>query len=140
MRLSQAVLALGLAVTAQAAAAADRGVTNLKGIWTGVSESIFTGPAPHHGSAPGNEPMLANTAFTFDFTGQDGRRFWGTVTSKRHSERFLGVIGFDGKTFIAQDPDGLLQGTLVNANTIDLIYSHTGTSTVVTAIKIRRQR
>ncbi|MEO6199292.1 MAG: hypothetical protein ABIO68_05085 [Sphingomicrobium sp.] len=52
----------------------------------------------------------------------------------------MGVIGFDGTTIVAQDPDGLLQGTLINADTIDLIYSHTGTSTVVTAIKIRRQR
>ena len=140
MKLSHAVLVLALALTAPAAAAADRGVTNLKGIWTGVSESIVIGPAPHHATAPGNEPRLANTAFTFNFSGQDGRRFWGTVTSKRDTERFVGVIGFDGKTFIAQDPDGMLQGTLVNANTIDLIYSHTGTSTVVTAIKIRRQR
>ncbi len=140
MKLLKTGLAVALTLTAGAGAAADRAVPDLKGRWTGTSESIVAGPAPHHGSAPDEKPMLANTAFTFVFTDQVGRRFWGTVTSKRHSERIMGVIGFDGTTIIAQDPDGLLQGTLVNPNTIDLIYSHTGSSTVVTAIKIKRER
>ncbi|MEO6199291.1 MAG: hypothetical protein ABIO68_05080 [Sphingomicrobium sp.] len=76
MKISHAILVTALALTAQAAAAADRGLTSLKGRWTGVSESIVAGPAPHHGVSPDGKPVLANTAFTFDITNQVGRRFW----------------------------------------------------------------
>jgi hypothetical protein len=42
--------------------------------------------------------------FTMIIEGQDGRRFWGNVASPRDREPVLGVIGFDGKTLVAQDP------------------------------------
>lgn len=144
-----AVLALGLAAcnvqTGQAskneASVADsaENITDLKGRWVGTSESIVTGQAPHHAPARGNEPLLDNVEFTFAITGQDRRRFWGTVSSSQGQERITGVIGLDGKTIVAQDDDGLIQGALIDANTIDLIYSHTGRSTVVAATRLKRQ-
>ena len=41
---------------------------------------------------------------------------------------------------VARDKDGLIQGTIVDSDTIDLVYSHTGTSTVVSANRIKRQK
>ena len=140
MRKSLAALALVVAVTAQAGMAAEAGLTDLKGRWVGMSESIVTGRPLHHGVGSKDKPLLSNVAFTLTIKGQDGRRFWGTVSSPRDTERVTGVIGFDGKTIVAQDLDGLLQGTLVDPDTIDLIYSHTGRSTVVTAIQFRRAK
>lgn len=114
-------------------------IADLKGRWIGTSESIVRGQAQHHARARGKEMTLDNVEFTFTITGQDRRRFWGTVSSGRGQEPIMGVIGLDGKTIVAQDDDGLIQGTLVDANTIDLIYSHTGQSTVVAATRINRQ-
>jgi hypothetical protein len=50
------------------------------------------------------------------------------------------VIGFDGKTIVAQDSDGTIQGTLVDRDTMELTYHHTGSSVVVAAIRVKRQR
>ncbi len=133
-------LALLLAFAANAGVAvAQDGLVDLKGRWTGMSESIVAGNAPHHGS-PKAEPVLSSVQFDLTITGQDGRRFWGTVASKTGEESIMGVIGLDGKMIVARDKDGLIQGTIVDSDTIDLVYSHTGTSTVVSANRIKRQK
>jgi len=139
------------AVLAFAASACDRvrheGATqdtapmNLKGHWIGTSESIVRGSAMHHAAQTGNTPLLDNVRFDFNFVGQDGRRFWGTVTSPTGQEPIMGVIAYDGKTIVAEDTDGTLQGRIVNGDTIDAVYSHiTPTSTVVAANKLIRQK
>ena len=95
----------------------------------------------HHAAQAGNAPLLDNVRFDFDIVGQAGRRFWGTVTSKTGKEPIIGVIAYDGNTIVAEDTDGNLQGRIVDANTIDAVYSHTnGTSTVVAANRIKRQK
>ena len=52
----------------------------------------------------------------------------------------MGVIAYDGKTIAASDSDGYLHGTIVDADTIELVYSLTGSSTVVAANRIKRQK
>jgi hypothetical protein len=133
-------VALMLAFTANTGAAvAQDGLIDLKGRWMGMSESIVAGNAPHYGPSQA-EPVLSSVQFDFTITGQEGRRFWGTVASKAGEESIMGVIGLDGKMIVARDKDGLIQGTIVDADTIDLIYSHTGTSTVVAANRLKRQK
>lgn len=124
-----------------AAAATDSALPDLKGHWVGTSESIVRGAPPHHAAQTGNAPLLDNVRFDFNFVGQDGRRFWGTVAGKGSEEAIQGVIAYDGKTIVAQDSDGLLQGKIVDADTIEAIYSHTNpTSTVVAANRLKRQK
>ena len=51
------------------------------------------------------------------------------------------MIGFDSKTLTAQDSDGLLQGTIVDRDTIEIIYSHAaGSSAVVSGITMKREK
>jgi hypothetical protein len=127
------------ASAADANASAD--IPVLKGHWVGTSESIVRGTPLHHAAQAGNAPLLDNIKFDFNIVGQDGRRFWGTVSGRGSAEPIMGVIAYDGKTIVAQDTDGTLQGTIVDANTIDSVYYHTGaSSTVVAANRIKRQK
>jgi hypothetical protein len=142
MRRSVTALALILAATAGSGIVAAQGAApmNLKGTWVGLSESIVRGSPMHHAPAPSNAPELDNVLFTYTISGQDGRRFWGKVSSPRNTELVTGVIGLDGKTIVAEDSDGLMQGTIIDPDTIDIIYAHTGTSTVVAVNRLKRQK
>lgn len=122
------------------AALAQVAAPDLKGTWVGTSESIVTGKAEHHAASAGKAPLLDNVQFTFAITGQDGHRFWGTISSAKGTEALTGVVGLDGRTVVARDDDGQIEGTLVDANTIQLIYTHGGVSTVVAVNTIRRQK
>ena len=53
----------------------------------------------------------------------------------------IGVIAYDGKTIVARDTDGVIEGTLVDPDTIDSIYSHNNpASAVVAANRWKRQK
>ena len=141
MRKFVTALASVLAVTSCAGIAyAGAPILNLQGTWTGTSESIERGSALHHTPHRDRNPHLDNVPFTLIVTGQDGRRFWGTVSSKRGEEPVTGVIAYDGRTIVAQDNDGMIQGTIIDVDTIDSVYSHTGASTVVAVNRWKRQQ
>jgi hypothetical protein len=141
MRRTLTALASMLAMTAFAATAIAGGpILNLKGTWVGTSESIERGTALHHAPETDTKPHLDNVEFTLTISGQDGRRFWGTISSKRNHEPVTGVIAYDGRTVVAQDSDGLIQGTIIDVDTIDTVYSHTGKSTVVAVNRMKRQK
>ena len=123
----------GMAMAQDAAALPD-----LKGTWVGTSETVLLGSANHHEDGE-DGPRLSEMDFTMAVEGQDGRRFWGTFTSANSSETFLGVIGFDGKSIVARDTDGHIDGAIVDEGPMQLIYSHTGGSTVVAATTVTRQ-
>src|SRR6476660_8523749 len=102
MRKFAIALASVLAMTAYAGNAAAEGpIISLKGTWVGTSESIERGSALHHAPETDTKPHLDNVEFTLTIAGQDGRRFWGTVSSKRNHEPVTGVIAYDGKTIVA---------------------------------------
>ena len=44
--------------------------------------------------------------------------------SRQAEEPILGVIGHDGRTVLWQSSDGASEGTLVDADTIETLYSH----------------
>lgn len=138
--LTACTLALALSITACKPAAQGGTLLDLKGRWVGTSESIVRGNALHHAAPGGNEPLRDNVEFTFAITGQDGRRFWGSVSSKAGKEPIIGLIALDGKTIVASDSDGILEGTIIDPDTIDLVYHHTGQSMVVAANRIKRQK
>ena len=87
--------ALGLVLASAGIAAQDPAPINLKGHWIGTSESIVRGKAMHHRAPSSGVPMVDNVAFDFAITGQDGRRFWGSVSSKTGHEPIIGVIAMD---------------------------------------------
>jgi hypothetical protein len=137
-----AILAFTIAVAGLPAfsVAQNAHMPDLKDRWSGMSETIVMGKAPHHDGSQ-NTPRMSAVKFTLTIDGQEGRRVWGTVGSSADRERILGVIGFDSKTLTAQDSDGLLQGTIVDRDTIEIIYSHaTGSSAVVSGITMKREK
>ena len=123
-----------------AAPATAAAIPNLLGTWVGTGESIVTGMALHHAAQTGPEPLRDNVQFTYNITGQDGHRFWGTVKSAQGEERITGVVTQDGKSIVAQDNDGEIRGSITGPDTIDFVYNHGGSSTVVALNTITRQK
>ncbi len=60
------------------------------------------------------------------FKKQDGRHLWGTFTSPKLSEDFMAVIGFDNKSIYFVDYDGFTDAVLVDKDTIQSVYRHSG--------------
>ena len=128
---------LGFAIVANFAIgeAAAQSIIDLKGTWVGTFQGIMDGPAAHHPvpDAPGSKPAgrfhLGEQPFTFKIEGQDGRRFWGTVGSPHRAERLIGSVSMNGKSIYMVDDDGYLDGTVVDATTLEVCYRQVGTAT-----------
>src|SRR6266436_5829099 len=104
-----------------APAAAQTAIPDLRGTWKGESESIVLGAGnPHHASTQ-NEPQLRSVAFTLTVDNQDGRRFSGTFSSARSSEKIVAVISRSGAIFLADD-EGYTHGTMLAPNRLELCY------------------
>ena len=108
-----------------ASASAQTPVPDLRGTWKGDSESIvYGGGNPHHPQAPAAEPQLRTVAFTLVVDKQDGRRFSGTFSSSRGSEKVVAVISRSGTIMMADD-DGYTLGTILAPNRIEFCYLRT---------------
>ena len=119
-----ATLALLLAGTS----AAQTAPPDLRGTWKGESESIvFGGGNSHHPAAKANEPQLRSVAFTLVIDKQDGRRFSGTFSSSRGSEKVVAVVARNGTIYMADD-DGYTTGTMLAPNRMELCYLRTSAS------------
>ena len=121
-------------------AATEAAIPDLKGKWVGTSESIVTGIAKHHEAPEGDAPLLSSVEFTYVVEGQDGRRFWGTLTSPNFEEDMIGIVAKDGKTIVARSSEGEVRGTIADPDTIDITYSAGGDATVVAVNTWKRAR
>jgi hypothetical protein len=66
-------------------------------------------------------------------------RFTGTTAGGRYSETIIGMLAPNNRTAVALDNDGQNMMTLVDANTIDVCYSHLyPTSKVVACFQLKR--
>lgn len=105
-------------------------VVNLKGTWIPTQGAyIVDGPSRHRESgttpaASGDTHRRHTSKFVFRFEGQEGRTFWGVLSSAKVSEKFIGALSVDGKRFVIADEDGTFSGTVVNADTLDYCYTH----------------
>lgn len=113
---------------------------NMKGTWVGTSQSIVKGTTKHHAPATGSQPLLDEVQFTYVIDGQDGNRFWGVLSSPMGDETMTGVVGLDGKRVVARTSEGVIDGVLTDADTIQLIYSAGGAAPVVAVNTMRRQK
>lgn len=135
------ILAAAAAMMATGEAGAQT-ITDMKGTWTGTAEAIVDGPAQHHPApgAPGTKPAgkfrLSEQAFTLAIEGQTGRRFWGTTSSASKTERIIGSLSVDGKTIHMADDDGLMDGTIVDADTFNVCYRHVNAGSAVVACAV----
>jgi hypothetical protein len=119
--------AMVMAGMALASAASAQDIPNLKGTWTGDAPVIVAGaslhlPAGASNTQPAGTYRLGNQMMTYTIEGQDGRRFWGKLSSPRATERLIGSFSVDGQRFYAIDDDGYIDGVVVGANRIDVCY------------------
>ena len=103
-------------------AAAQSSFPDLRGTWTGDSESIVTGEAnPHHPGSPDPDPRYSSVSFTLAIDKQDGRRFSGVFSSARFSKALIGVITRGGSVMYVDD-DGYGNGALLAPDRLELCY------------------
>ncbi len=131
---------LTLAVLATIPAAAQTAIPDLRGTWKGDSESIVLGGGnPHHTGTQANEPQLRSVPFTLTIDKQDGRRFSGTFSSPRSTEKVIAVVSRGGVIFLADD-EGYTNGTLLAPNRMELCYLHVSSiSRIASCVELTKQ-
>ena len=103
-------------------AIAETAIPDMKGTWTGDSESIVLGRGNEHHAGPrSNKPRLSMIQFTMTIDMQDGRRFSGTFSSAKHSEQVIAVISRAGTIYMVDD-DGWTSGTMLAPDKMELCY------------------
>jgi hypothetical protein len=121
-------------------AAAETAIPDLRGTWKGESESIVLGGGnTHHTPATPSEPQLRSLPFTLTVDKQDGRRFSGTFSSPRSSEKIIAVISRSGAILLADD-DGYTHGTMLAPNRMELCYLQVSSSArVASCVELTKQ-
>ena len=111
-----------LAALATVSASAETAIPDLRGTWTGESESIVLGRGnPHHAGKRSAEPRMSSVKFTMTIDKQDGRRFSGKFSSARGSETVIAVVSRSGAIYMVDD-DGYNVGTMLAPNRMELCY------------------
>ena len=115
--------ALIIAMSALPAAAED--IPNLVGTWKGTAYAVHIGSNPYR-VAQGTGPNFPDNGieFTYVISEQHGNRFAGKMSGGIFSETIIGAIEPDNKGGIMLDDDGQYQIKLVDADTMDICYSH----------------
>ena len=141
--------ALGVAVLLAATVGASAQTPtpfDMKGTWKGTGEAIVDGPAMHH--PPGTPAKAAGKyrlrtqAYVYKIDGQDGKRFWGTASGENiANERLVGTLSMDGKWIYMAAAEGILDGVVVDADTIQMCYRQvTPAVAVVACNEMKRQK
>ena len=101
---------------------AQSSVPDLTGTWKGTSESVVLGGGnTHHSKGSDQSAEMRQVPFTLVVDKQDGRRFAGTFSSPRSSEKVVAVISRNGAIMMADD-DGFTVGSVLAPNRIELCY------------------
>jgi hypothetical protein len=124
--MSRLACILSLVTLAASPAAAQTAIPDLRGTWTGESESVILGGGnSHHAATQSAEPRFSSVKFAMTIDKQDGRRFAGTFSSSSptSSETVIGVLSRGGTIYMVDD-DGYDSGTMLAANRMELCYRH----------------
>ena len=107
-------------------AAAEPAIPDLRGTWTGQSESVVRGAGnPHHRAKAADEPRFSSVPFTMVIDKQDGRRFSGTWSSPRSKETIIAVLSRSSAIY-AVDDDGYTIGTILAPDRMEFCYLQQG--------------
>jgi hypothetical protein len=115
-------------------------VPNMLGTWKGSTHAVHIGANPYR-VADGTGVQFPDNAieFTYTITEQRGQRFAGKSSGGKFSETIIGMLAPSNRSGVMLDDDGQYLLTLVDANTIDMCYSHLyPTSKVVSCWQIKR--
>ena len=130
-----------LSALAAAPSAAETAIPDFRGIWKGESELIILeGGNSHHPATQSNEPQLRSVSFTLTIDRQDGRRFSGTFSSARSSEKVIAVISRTGAILLADD-DGYTHGTMLAPNRMELCHLHVSSAArIASCLELTKQQ
>ena len=139
-------LGVAVAVGSGPAAAQTPPVIDLKGTWKGKGEGILEGATVHspgHAQAqPAGKYRLRAIDFTFKVEGQEGRRFWGTVTSEHAADtRWIGSVSPDGKWIYVVGHSGFGDASIVDGDTFQMCFRDVKpTLAIVGCSEVKRQK
>ena len=109
-------------IIAATSAIAETTIPDLRGTWKGNSETIIAGAGnSHHDASVKADLRLNSVAFTLTIDKQDDRRFSGTFSSARASEKVIAVVSRSGAIYMVDD-DGHDIGTMLAPNRMELCY------------------
>ena len=133
---------IAVASAAATAVAAEVSPPDVRGTWKGDSETILLGTGnPHHTPGQAPTPELRSVPFTLVVDQQDGRRFSGTFSSPRSSEKIVAVISRDGTIYLVDD-EGYTHGTMLAADRMELCYMYVatgGASRIASCAEMKKQ-
>lgn len=113
---------------------AQSNIPNLMGTWTVKSQAALMMKDKSPGKWTHHEKQVNDLNAEAVFTKQEGRLLWGKFKSPRLSEEFIAVIGFDNKTLYFVDQDGFIDASLVDKDTIQSVYRHSGPADSVVSL------
>ena len=115
---------------------ADSDIPNLVGTWTLKSE----GGVLLKGTESGPKTLHTGPFSTLNaeavITKQQGRIIHGSVKAPKATKNFIGAIGHDNKTIYYADEEGLLEGKLIDKDTMEIIYRHVTPADAVVAVGV----
>jgi hypothetical protein len=77
-------------------AASPEEFSSMVGTWEGKSEAVVLGNAVYYEDTEGEVmPRLTSVQFVLNLTHQEGRLFWGTLTSSRIIEEWIATFWND---------------------------------------------
>ena len=146
IRLRCATFALALVAGSGVAVAQTPPVIDMKGTWKITVDLVIDGTSPHNPaqaeSKAAGKFRLRSQVIVFKLEGQDGRRFWGTVTSEHDpGQRAVGTVSPDGKWVYLVGRVNLGDGMVIDADTIQMCFRHAGeTSAMAGCGETKRQK
>jgi len=113
---------------------ADSDIPNLVGTWTLKSEGGVLLKATESGPKTLHTGPFSTLNAEAVITKQQGRIIHGSVKSPKATKNFIGAIGHDNKTIYYADEEGLLEGKLIDKDTMEIIYRHVTPADAVVAV------
>ena len=143
MRSANRILCFAAVATTIGGSAFAQAFVDMKGEWSTTGQAIVHNGGAHH---PTNDPgktvgdyRLREVTFTYKIDGQEGPRFWGSLTSPYRTERLMGSIAADGKHVYMVDQDGIIDGVFADNDTIDVCYREIKPASAVVSCNVVRR-
>ena len=100
--------------------------------------------APHHPLAAqkgtAGPYRLTEINLTYRIDGQQDRRFWGTMSSENFSNRLIGSQSMNGKWLYMAGAEGLVDGQVVDADTIEVCYRHANAASATVGCNLMKRQ
>jgi hypothetical protein len=140
-RICASSLVVAGVLAASGSAFAQQPYPDLKGTWTGQTQSILQGKTEHFPDT--GETRFVEAAWTLVIDRQEGNRFTGTRARKEGTRRdpVLGVIRADRRTIHIVDDDGTFLGILSGPGAMEVCRTEvTATSRIVSCAEFTRSQ